>query len=127
MALLMPLTQALLVPLLLPRGANRGCLICCKEKNSSPNCNLFFLQKKAKHPGVQRSPGKKPRTKKILFFSGTEGFEPTNIGTKNRCLTTWRRPKIHPRIYSKKRNSMLLPKGSDMIFFFSKSKIWACL
>jgi len=25
---------------------------------------------------------------------GTAGFEPTDGGTKNRCLTTWRRPKI---------------------------------
>lgn len=57
--------------------------------------------------------------------TGTEGFEPTNIGTKNRCLTTWRRPKFHPRIDSEKRKSMLLPYGSDMIFFFLKNKIWA--
>jgi hypothetical protein len=57
--------------------------------------------------------------------TGTEGFEPTSIGTKNRCLTTWRRPKFHPRIDSEKRKSMLLPYGSDMIFFFLKSKIWA--
>lgn len=57
--------------------------------------------------------------------TGTEGFEPTSIGTKNRCLTTWRRPKFHPRIDSQKRKSMLLPYGSDMISFFLKSKIWA--
>ena len=25
-------------------------------------------------------------------MAGAEGFEPTNGGTKNRCLTTWRRP-----------------------------------
>ena len=25
---------------------------------------------------------------------GTAGFEPTDGGIKNRCLTTWRRPKI---------------------------------
>lgn len=24
---------------------------------------------------------------------GAAGFEPTNDGIKNRCLTTWRRPK----------------------------------
>ena len=24
--------------------------------------------------------------------TGAEGFEPANGGTKNRCLTTWRRP-----------------------------------
>lgn len=27
-------------------------------------------------------------------MAGTEGFEPPNAGTKNRCLTTWRRPNI---------------------------------
>ncbi len=27
-------------------------------------------------------------------MAGTVGFEPTNDGTKNRCLTTWRRPKM---------------------------------
>lgn len=28
------------------------------------------------------------------FFNiaGAEGFEPTNGGSKNRCLTAWRRP-----------------------------------
>ena len=25
-------------------------------------------------------------------MAGTAGFEPANAGTKNRCLTTWRRP-----------------------------------
>ena len=28
----------------------------------------------------------------IFFLSGTEGFEPPSVGTKNRCLTTWRYP-----------------------------------
>ena len=27
-------------------------------------------------------------------FSGAEGFEPANDGTKNRSLTTWRHPKL---------------------------------
>jgi len=26
-------------------------------------------------------------------MAGTAGFEPTHDGIKNRCLTTWRRPK----------------------------------
>ena len=26
-------------------------------------------------------------------MAGAAGFEPTNDGIKNRCLTTWRRPK----------------------------------
>lgn len=25
-------------------------------------------------------------------MAGAEGFEPPNAGTKNQCLTTWRRP-----------------------------------
>ncbi|MDF2964618.1 MAG: hypothetical protein K0Q51_6 [Rickettsiaceae bacterium] len=27
-------------------------------------------------------------------MAGMGGFEPPNDGTKNRCLTTWRHPKI---------------------------------
>lgn len=26
------------------------------------------------------------------LLAGAPGFEPGNVGTKNRCLTTWRRP-----------------------------------
>lgn len=26
--------------------------------------------------------------------AGVAGFEPTNVGTKSRCLTTWRHPNI---------------------------------
>ena len=28
----------------------------------------------------------------FLVLAGAAGFEPANAGTKNRCLTTWRRP-----------------------------------
>lgn len=28
----------------------------------------------------------------IIFLAGSAGFEPANVGTKTRCLTTWRRP-----------------------------------
>lgn len=28
----------------------------------------------------------------LRFMAGAAGFEPANDGTKNRCLTTWRRP-----------------------------------
>lgn len=31
-------------------------------------------------------------------MDGTEGFEPSNAETKTRCLTTWRRPNIIPKI-----------------------------
>src|ERR1051325_8302299 len=27
-------------------------------------------------------------------LAGAEGFEPTNAGSKDRCLTTWRRPSM---------------------------------
>ena len=29
-------------------------------------------------------------------LAGAPGFEPGNAGTKNRCLTTWRRPNLVP-------------------------------
>lgn len=29
---------------------------------------------------------------RLKNLAGAEGFEPSNAGTKNRCLTTWRRP-----------------------------------
>jgi hypothetical protein len=29
---------------------------------------------------------------KLIKYTGAEGFEPANGGTKNRSLTTWRRP-----------------------------------
>jgi hypothetical protein len=60
-----------------------------------------------------------------IFISGTEGFEPTNIGTKNRCLTTWRRPIVHPKISSKKERVRCFQRGPDMICFFLKKKFWA--
>src|ERR1700722_19171712 len=28
----------------------------------------------------------------LVYYFGVEGFEPSNGGTKNRCLTTWRHP-----------------------------------
>ena len=33
------------------------------------------------------------RLKKIKKVAGAVGFEPTNAGSKSRCLTAWRRPK----------------------------------
>ena len=35
-------------------------------------------------------------------MAGALGFEPRNGGTKNRCLTTWLRPKIDFDISQKK-------------------------
>ena len=30
----------------------------------------------------------------LEFLAGAAGFEPANVDSKNRCLTTWRRPNI---------------------------------
>src|SRR5215213_9356605 len=34
-------------------------------------------------------------------MAGAPGFEPGNGGTKNRCLTTWRRPKKVWRVHNR--------------------------
>ena len=34
------------------------------------------------------------RLKKIKKVAGAVGFEPTNAGSKSRCLTAWRRPNV---------------------------------
>ena len=36
--------------------------------------------------------GREQRNFEELVLAGAPGFEPGNGGTKNRCLTTWRRP-----------------------------------
>jgi hypothetical protein len=33
----------------------------------------------------------------IFKLAGAGGFEPTNAGSKDRCLTTWLRPKANSR------------------------------
>ena len=35
---------------------------------------------------------KKTGYRRSFFLAGDEGFEPPNVGTKSRCLTTWRIP-----------------------------------
>ena len=35
---------------------------------------------------------KKTSTREVFLLAGLAGFEPTNDGIKNRCLTTWRQP-----------------------------------
>ena len=35
-------------------------------------------------------------------MAGVAGFEPTNDGIKNRCLTTWRHPKEYEDILQEK-------------------------
>ena len=36
----------------------------------------------------------RPKTQLFSSLAGVAGFEPTNVGTKSRCLTTWRRPNV---------------------------------
>ena len=44
---------------------------------------------------IIKKQGLKP---KLHVVAGAAGFEPTNVGTKSRCLTTWRRPnKKYPK------------------------------
>ena len=52
-----------------------------RKRSSQPN---FIIKKEI-------------RTDSFLFFNlaGPVGLEPTNDGTKTRCLTTWRRPNIN--------------------------------
>ena len=60
--------------------------------------------------------------------SGAEGFEPANVGTKNRCLTTWRRPidSVHwPIHFIKKSKKGAASKSSDTIFLNFFIKLWA--
>src|SRR6186997_2075484 len=53
------------------------------------------------HPSIAANPrgrtAAKPKTQQVQMcrrkrLAGAAGFEPANAGTKNRCLTTWRRP-----------------------------------
>src|SRR5580700_8117853 len=41
-----------------------------------------------------RRAGKEAKGHSIPLKIGVEGFEPPHGGTKNRCLTAWRHPKI---------------------------------
>ena len=38
------------------------------------------------------NPGNMGYSFMTIRLAGAAGFEPANAGTKNRCLTTWRRP-----------------------------------
>src|SRR6185369_5398036 len=57
---------------------------------------LQSVRTPARHPlhvRPQRWP-LRPELAANLRLAGAAGFEPANAGTKNRCLTTWRRPSI---------------------------------
>ena len=50
----------------------------------SPNIGSFFTTQPIKIPPINGG----------FFLVGLAGFEPTNDGIKNRCLTTWRQPNL---------------------------------
>ena len=94
--------------------------------------SLLFLKEKIKNNffwnfSISRKiffPSNLPLWKYFLLKTGTEGFEPTNIGAKNRCLTTWRRPIIFTQEFSLKKETLCcFSKSSDMMYFFFKKKI----
>ena len=46
--------------------------------------------------GIDKRLHARPVTWILDSLAGAAGFEPANAGTKNRCLTTWRRPSRRP-------------------------------
>ena len=44
-----------------------------------------------------------------MDMAGAPGFEPGNAGTKNRCLTAWRRPNMHLGAHSNGPPSQVWP------------------
>src|SRR6476619_6609820 len=48
-------------------------------------------------------------------LAGAAGFEPANAGTKNRCLTTWRRPSAPASAGKRRLIPCASPKGSRAI------------
>ena len=50
-------------------------------------------------------------------MAGTVGFEPTDAGTKNQCLTTWRRPiTLADNSTDYTKNSVKMPVLADRFF-----------
>ena len=62
---------------------------------------LFLSKKMARLVGFAsseaktESPTKKRPLEALNIVARLVGFEPTNDGTKTRCLTTWRQPNLH--------------------------------
>ena len=52
-------------------------------------------------------------------MAGVAGFEPTNVGTKSRCLTTWRHPNNNIKF-------SLLPPGGRMVRPLTHCASFAC-
>ena len=53
-----------------------------------------FLNASVQASQVSHKKNERKRSFLYLNMAGDEGFEPPNVGTRTRCLTTWRIPKI---------------------------------
>ena len=65
-------------------------------------------------------------------MAGVEGFEPSNAGTKNRCLTAWRHPKDEPILRDlpprfKGEIAILRELFSTPVVFSSKIILWGLI
>ena len=58
-------------------------------RTTEPRVVLFHKTGVSSHITNQE---KRPAEASHFFLAGDEGFEPPNVGTKSRCLTTWRIP-----------------------------------
>ena len=60
-------------------------------------------------------------------MAGAAGFEPTNVGTKSRCLTTWRRPNIcigYKSLYHTTDEQSVSPKADVDVGKFHQQKAY---
>ena len=67
-------------------------------RDSNQNQVVFARQKRGFEPS--RGQEKRRTESSSFFLAGDEGFEPPNVGTKSRCLTTWRIPSNAPMYYT---------------------------
>ncbi len=79
-----------------------------------------------KHP----QSNKKTSAREVLLLAGLAGFEPTNAGIKNRCLTTWRQPNFHWHlllysIFQKKASTFF--KNNKILYILIKNLIKYCI
>ena len=59
-----------------------------KKIKESPPPKIISFKK------IIKKPASNPQYALVHLLAGAEGFEPPNGGTRIRCLTTWRHPKI---------------------------------
>ena len=88
--------------------ANAGCALpekiltfpvtLIKRTKRTTNLSLFSTLCHATNQSLSSKKKKRLRFKQsripICEMAGAGGIEPTNAGSKNRCLTTWLRPKL---------------------------------